>query len=149
MQTQRMDAFQTIAIPSRNRGWLLVWVIVMIVAVVLLYMYPVMRLGFIYQINYSEGWNAYHQREAIEGQPLYTEAVTDPFTPVNSPPLSFYLIGLIGSILGSHLMAGRIISLLSLIGIAILIPLILHSRGVRWKAGIFAGLVCLAIFAGY
>src|SRR5512133_3035151 len=149
MQTQRIEAFQTISIPSRKKGWLLVWVIVLVIGVVALFMYPVMRLGYIYQINYSEGWNTYHQREVIEGQPLYTDVLRDPFTQVNSPPLSFYLVGFLGNILGSYLMAGRIISLLSLIGIAILCPLILHSRGVRWKAGIFAGLVCLAVFAGY
>jgi hypothetical protein len=149
MQTQRIEAFQTIAIPSRKSGWLLVWVIVLAIGVVALFMYPVMRLGYIYQINYSEGWNTYHQCEVIEGQPLYTDVLGDPFTPVNSSPLSFYLVGFLGNILGSYLMAGRITSLLSLIGIAILCPLVLHSRGVRWKAGIFASLVCLAVFTGY
>lgn len=149
MQTQRIESFQTIAISSPKRGWLLVWLIVLAIGVGLLLMYPIMRLGYVYQINYTEGWNVYHAKEAADGQPLYVDSSIDPFTPLDTPPLSFFLIGFLGKIIGSYLFAGRVISLLSLISIAILASLSLHLRGIHWKAGIFSGLSILALYAGY
>jgi hypothetical protein len=149
METQRIEAFQTIAIPARNRGWLLLWVIVLLLGTLAYLAYPVLRLDYFYQINYSEGSNAYHQKEAVDGQPLYTDPKTDPFTPVTIPPLSLYAAGLIGRLTGDYLIPGRIISMLALGGLALVSGLTLFSRGVRKRSSIFGALALVILFACY
>lgn len=150
LETQRIESFQTIAIiAKRKRGFHSFWVACMAIGSMLLLLYPVTRLGYIYQINYSEGANVYHAAEAMAGLTLYSNPLADPLTPVDYPPLSFYLVGGVGSILGNHLIAGRLISLVSLLAIAGLSPILLHYRGVSWEAGIFAGLAVVALFAAY
>lgn len=149
METQRIESFQTIAIPSRNRGWLLFWVIILFLGAVAYLIYPVIRLGYFYQINYSEGWNAYHQKEAAEGLPLYLDAATDPFTPVTIPPLSLYAIGFIGKITGDYLIPGRIISLLALAAICIACGFMLFSVGSRKRASLFGGFATLILITTY
>lgn len=149
METQRIEAFQTIAIPARNRGWLLVWVIVLLLGVLAYIAYPVLRLGYFYQINYSEGWNAYHQKEAVDGLPLYTDPKTDPFTPVTIPLFSLYVNGLIGHAAGDYLIPGRIISMLALGGLTLVSGLTLFSRGARKRVSLFGALAAVLLFAAY
>jgi len=60
----------------------------------------------------NEGWNAYHAAAAMAGSPLYPGPHS--FMVNNYPPLSFYLVGALGRILGDNIIAGRIISLVSL-----------------------------------
>jgi MFS family permease len=150
MHTQRIESFQTIAISARKKeGLLPLWVALLAIGTGLLLLYPVMRLGYVYQINYSEGTNVYHAAEAMEGLTLYSNPLADPLTPVDYPPLSFFLVGITGNILGSYLIAGRFVALASLLFMTVLTPILLHQRGVHWKAGIFAGLAILALFAAY
>jgi hypothetical protein len=149
METQRIEAFQTIAIPTRNRGWLLVWVIVLFLGAIAYLTYPVLRLGYFYQINYSEGWNAYHQKEAVDGQPLYSDPATDPFTPVSIPPLSLYAAGFAGKIAGDYLIPGRVISMLALIAMGVVSWWLLYSRGSRRRAGLFGSLTAIILIAAY
>ncbi len=149
METQQIEAFQTIAIPTRNRGWLLFWVILLIMGAVAYLIYPVIRLGYFYQINYSEGLNAYHQKEAIEGQPLYSDPVTDPFTPVTIPPLSLYVLGFAGKIAGDFLIPGRVVSILALGAISVVCGSMLFSLGSRKRASLFGGLAALILVSAY
>lgn len=149
METQRIEAFQTIAIPSRNRGWLLFWVIVLILGAAAYLVYPTLRLGYFYQINYSEGWNAYHQKEAVDGLPLYSDPKTDPFTPVSIPPLSLYAIGFAGKLAGDYLIPGRVVSMLALAALAVSCGLLLRSHGSRRRASLFGGLAALILVTGY
>jgi hypothetical protein len=148
-QTQQIEAFQTIVIPSRNRGWLLLWAVLLTLGALAFLAYPAIRLGYFYQINYSEGWNAYHQQEAIDGQPVYSDSKIDPFTPVTIPPLSLYIIGLAGKLIGDYLIPGRIVSMLALAGIAVVSGLLLRRRGTRKRAALFGGLSSIILLAGY
>src|ERR1700716_1241342 len=59
----------------------------------------------------DEGWNAYLQSRAVSGEALYP--ASDSFLINNYPPLSFYLIGGLGALLGDNIVAGRIVSLAS------------------------------------
>ena len=149
METQRIEAFQTIAIPSRNRGWLLFWVIVLILGAVAYLIYPALRLGYFYQINYSEGWNAYHQKEAVDGLPLYSDPIADPFTPVTIPPLSLYALGFIGKMVGDYLIPGRVLSMLALAAMPVVCGLMLFSVGSRKRASLFGGLAALILVTAY
>ena len=60
----------------------------------------------------NEGWNAYHAASAMAGGPLYPPSSS--FMINNYPPLSFYVVGAVGRVLGDNIIAGRIVSLLSL-----------------------------------
>jgi len=148
-QTRQIEAFQTIAIPARNRGWLLVWAVVLFLGALAYLAYPVIRLGYFYQINYSEGLNAYHQKEAVDGQPLYSTSQADPFTPTTIPPLSLYAIGLAGKIAGDYLIPGRVVSMLALGGIALFTGLLLLNRGTRKRAALFGSLSSIILLADY
>src|ERR1700728_142178 len=56
----------------------------------------------------NEGWNAYHAAAAMRGHGLYPGAAS--FMANNYPPLSFYLVGLLGQVTGDPIVAGRIVS---------------------------------------
>ncbi len=62
--------------------------------------------------SYNEGWNAYHAAAAMSGGGLYPPA--DSMLANNYPPLSFYLVGIVGKIVGDYIVAGRLISVISL-----------------------------------
>lgn len=66
--------------------------------------------------GYNEGWNAYWAQLAWSGGPLYP-AVDSPISN-NYPPLSFYIVGALGKLLGDNIFAGRLLALVSLVVIA-------------------------------
>ena len=71
-------------------------------------------------LNYNEGWNAFHAVHAYSSVvPFYPSL--DASISNNYPPLSFYIVGGIGQIFRDNIITGRIISLLSLLVIAICI----------------------------
>ncbi len=63
----------------------------------------------------NEGWNAYHAAAAMGGGALYPDPHS--FMVNNYPPLSFYLVGGVGQFLGDMIVAGRVVSLLALMGV--------------------------------
>lgn len=90
----------------------------------------------------NEGWNAYHAVAAMAGRGLYP-APTD-FMVNNYPPLSFYLVGWLGTLFGDQILAGRIVSLVSFLIVCALVASILRKQGAGRQAALFAALV----FAG-
>jgi len=64
----------------------------------------------------NEGWNAYHAAAAMSGRALYPPPQS--YFINNYPPLSFYLVGALGSATHDNIIAGRIISLFSFLAIA-------------------------------
>jgi len=97
----------------------------------------------------NEGWNAYHTAAAMSGGHLYPDAAG--FLANNYPPLSFYIVGLIG---GDHIVAGRIVSLLALAGVAASIFAAARAMGTGRQAALFgalwfvAGLLVFTDYAG-
>lgn len=63
-----------------------------------------------YAIDFSEGWNAYHAEAAVSGDDLYP--APPGFMYNNYPPLSFYVVGALGRLLGDAIAAGRILSII-------------------------------------
>jgi hypothetical protein len=61
----------------------------------------------------NEGWNAYQAIAAITGHGLYPGSAS--LMVNNYPPLSFYLVGLVGQFMGDPIIAGRTISLVSFV----------------------------------
>ena len=110
----------------------------------------VSSLGLQIPLDPNEGWNAYHTQAAMTGGTLYPGPASFLFN--NYPPLSFYLVGVFGRLVGDNIVAGRIVSLLSLaaVGAGIFASLRLMKAG-AWNA-IFAVLTFLAgllVFTNY
>ncbi len=78
-----------------------------------------LRAGAMVQIDYNEGWNAYRDALAAHMGALYSTLPVLQIT--NYPPVSFYVVGVLGRLSGDVTIAGRMLSLVSLgaIGVAI------------------------------
>jgi len=105
------------------------------------------RMSFTFQIDYNEGWNVYHSMHAISGEILYD--VQNRWTPVNYPPISFYLVGGLGQLLDSPLLAGRYISFFSLLLVSVLVGYIVKHFSGEINESVFSSLFCLGLFAVY
>jgi hypothetical protein len=109
-------------------------------------MIPVIRMGFQICINYNEGWNLYHTLTAMSGQALYSGK--NELTPVNYPPLSFYIVGGLGKVL-EPLRAGRYVSLISVLLLSAGVGYAVLKLGGKIYHGVFAGVFCLGLFLIY
>jgi len=87
----------------------------------------------------NEGWNAYHTIAAMQGGALYPARGGGGMVN-NYPPLSFYAVGLVTKIVGDPIVAGRMLSLLSLLFICGAILRIARDMGAERAAGVFAAL---------
>ena len=100
-------------------------------------------------IDYVEGWNAYHTTRVMKGEALYRTVQGLPLTPVNYPPLSFYLVGLVARATGSVVCAGRLVSLVSLAAVTALLYLAVSLwTGSRASAAL-AALVWLGLLTRF
>jgi len=99
-------------------------------------------------LNPNEGWNALHTEAWLAGRPLYL----DPAGPVlnNYPPLSFGIVALLSRFTGDLIVAGRILSLVSLLVVAMCSGVIACMLAGSRAAGWFAGMLVLTTFlVGY
>jgi hypothetical protein len=94
------------------------------------------------EIMYNEGWNTYYAHQAATGQPLY--GTRPDRLAVNYPPLSFHLVGALGSVLGDLNFAGRVLSLAALLWVALCAGWAARSLSGDTLAGAFAALFCIA-----
>jgi len=79
------------------------------------------------EIQPNEGWNAYFADAAMGKMPLYPSA--DQLITNNYPPLSFYIVGLVGRFVGDPVLAGRLLSLVAVVAIATAIALSVRRLG--------------------
>jgi len=94
-------------------------------------------------LNYNEGWNAFQTAAAMYGRVLYpppNALITN-----NYPPLSFFIVGAVASVLGDAVFAGRAVSWLAFLAVAGLIGAILRRAGNDWFAALFGAM----FFVGY
>jgi dolichyl-phosphate-mannose-protein mannosyltransferase len=89
--------------------------------------WPVYRAFLNVEIQNNEGWNAYFADAAMGKMPLYPSA--DQLITNNYPPLSFYLVGLVGRVVGDPVLAGRLLSLAAVVAIATAIALCVRRLG--------------------
>jgi hypothetical protein len=97
--------------------------------------------------GYNEGWNAYWADVAWHGGQLYP-AVDSPISN-NYPPLSFYLVGALGRVVGDNIFAGRLLALISLGVIALDVFVWLRINRVSRAMSAFGSALFLAAFAAY
>src|SRR5690348_15743518 len=75
----------------------------------------------------NEGWNAYPADAAMGADALYP--ATDTLIVNTYPPLSFYALGWLGRIFGDPLYVGRVLSLVSTLGLGALIARVVLQLG--------------------
>lgn len=98
---------------------------------------PIVGLPLQIPRNYNEGWNAYWATTAISGGPLYPPV--NALISNNYPPLSFFVVGLLGRMIGDPILAGRALALLGFLLVAINIVAWLCRCGVRVSLAIASG----------
>jgi hypothetical protein len=91
----------------------------------------------------NEGWNAAHALAVMAGQPLYPPP--DSLMVNNYPPLSFYLVSALTRLTGDAVTAGRVLSLLSFLGVCGGIALVVRQMGCGTRGRLFAALFFAAI----
>ena len=89
--------------------------------------WPVYRAFLNVEIENNEGWNAYFADAATGKMPLYPSA--DQLISNNYPPLSFYIVGGVGKLVGDPVLAGRLLSLIAVVAIAAAIALSVKRLG--------------------
>ncbi len=127
-------------------GWVLV-VIPSIIQLVLLVTAIAGRIGYPYDLEWMEGGLLHHAQRISDGQPLYAPPSIE-FIPYLYTPLYPAVLAMLGKVFGLGYTLGRVISVLSLVGIALiaLVPAIREReqpRGPAW-AGAF---IALGLFA--
>lgn len=113
--------------------------------------WPTYRCFLATMINGNEGWNGFFADAAMGKMKLYPSL--DKLITNNYPPLSFYVVGSIGKIIGDPILAGRLISLIAVLLIGFLIGRIIQKINGSWSAGIVGGAYFIAtislFFRGY
>lgn len=109
--------------------------------------YPALRIGWDFEIDNTEGWNAYYQVRAMAGLSLYD--VGSPFFFNNYPPLSFYMVGAVARLVGDPVVAGRLLSLVAVLSICLSVGSIVRSAGASRRDGLFAATTCALFFAAF
>jgi hypothetical protein len=95
----------------------------------------------------NEGWGAYFSERAVHGGVLYPG--TDELVMNNYPPLSFYVIGAAGQLVGNTVLAGRLISVLALFAIAAILGVLVARGAGSRAAGGFTAAFFLMLFSAY
>ena len=84
----------------------------------------------------DEGWNAYHALAAMTGHGLYPPSGS--LMVNNYPPLSFFIIGVLGQWFGDMIVAGRIVSLAAFCVVCGGIAGVARRMDCSWWAALFA-----------
>jgi hypothetical protein len=111
------------------------------------FLWPAYRASLNIVLDPNEGWNAYFADAAMGRMPLYPPP--DKLITNNYPPLSFYVVGLAGRLSGDNILAGRTISLLALIAIAVAIAMMIASLGGDRSAAGVGGAYFIATMSSY
>jgi hypothetical protein len=106
--------------------------------------YDLARVARATPIDYVEGWNAYHAARVMNGEALYRPVASLPLTPVNYPPLSFYLVAGLARATGSVLLSGRLLSLAALAAATALLALAVRL----WTGSRASGVLAAAVWLG-
>src|ERR1700733_5609665 len=92
------------------------WLFIATILVILLGASRLWLIPAHFSADTNEGWNAFQAVNALGAGPLYPSPQA--LTSNNYPPLSFYLVGWAGRLFGDTIVAGRIVSLISVLVVA-------------------------------
>jgi hypothetical protein len=130
----------------KSQGTTYEWLSVGVVAVMGLVsaVSPVLRMFFKLSIEYNEGWNVYNAARITQHVALYGQQYS--WTQVIYPPLSFFVIAWLHYLGFDYLMAGRALSLTSLLACCVLVGLVVWRLTHNRRAAMFASFFCLTVF---
>ena len=114
---------------------------------ILSFTWPTYRAFLNIEIENNEGWNAYFADAAMGKMPLYPSP--DRLITNNYPPLSFYIVGSVGRLVGDPVLAGRLLSLVALVAIATAIGLSVRRLGGSRVAGTISAAFFVAMMARF
>jgi len=97
--------------------------------------------------DYNEGWNAFWADAAMHGRALYPAPDSDIAN--NYPPLSFFIVGAVGYLVGDDLFAGRLVSLVSFAVVTMCIYLWLKASGSSRRLAMFGASLFVALFIAW
>lgn len=132
--------------PSTPRAPVSEWVPLALMALLAaaLLVYPVRRAFANLEVSYNEGWNVYNAVAADHHVPLYGQKYA--WTTVNYPVLSFYVIAWLHRIGLTYLIAGRMLSLLSLFVSCLLVGMVVWKLTRDYRSALFSAFFCSAVF---
>src|SRR5262249_18700667 len=96
-------------------------------------------------LTYNEGWNAFWADSAMSHGELY--GAGNQLVANNYPPLSFDIVGALGRLIGDNVIAGRLVSLASLLVVIAAAFLWLRAVGPAWQIAMSGVAFLLAAFA--
>jgi len=114
---------------------------------ILMFAYPCYRIGFETEIDYNEGWNSFMQLRAMGGASPYSRDFPMFFN--NYPPLSFYLVGLLGAVIDDPTTAGRLLSLLAVAAITASSAMVTRAAGGGRTDAALGAATCLGLFSAF
>lgn len=122
-------------------------VYLMVVIAGLAFLWPCYRAFLPIMINANEGWNAFFADAAMGRMPLYPSL--EKLITNNYPPLSFYVVGNFGKMVGDSILAGRLLSLAAVFIITFFVGKIVRQFGGSFQAGVvgssyFLATMCLS-----
>lgn len=121
--------------------WLSTAVICLMIATMLaLFWFPLRRTFTNVEVNYNEGWNTYRAAMVAKGIPLYGAPPGGFGTPTAYPPISFHLVGWLGTT-NTFTVIGRCVSLISLMTAGVFVGLIVRRAGASWHMAAFSFLL--------
>src|ERR1700674_3597650 len=126
---------------ATHGDWLSTIVIcLMILTLFALLALPLRRTFANVEVNYNEGWNAYRAAMVASGTPLYGAPPHGLGTGTAYPPLSFHLVGLLGTA-STFTVIGRLVSVISLLVAGVFVGLIVRHGGGSRQIAFFSFLL--------
>jgi hypothetical protein len=106
---------------------------------------PIISSTFDFEYAYNEGWNAYHQVDALNGNIYKSES---PYVFTNYTPLSFLIAGYFTKF-GDVVETCRVISIISFVIIIILVGLIVKRLNAPGRESLFGAVMCIGLLGAY
>ena len=132
-------------ISSRERTWYSVGLTLICLAALVALVEPLSLLFRVISRTYNEGWNAFWADAAAHSGVLYMSG--DSLIANNYPPLSFYVVGFVGRVVGDNVIAGRLVSLSSFAVIVAAAYLFLRAAGSSRRIAFTGAALIFAKFA--
>ncbi len=106
--------------------------------------YTAALLRYPYEWDDDEAFAVHFAQRLLDHQPIYVDFDKLPMVSLHYPPLFPAAIALLVPKYGATLLAGRLVSLASVVGIGLLVILIVRQETRRWSLGLLAALLVVA-----
>jgi len=135
--------------PNSTANTALFWCILALISAVVLcgLIEPLLTLRRFIPLDPNEGWNAFFSQIALAGGNLYPGGAS--LITNNYPPLSFYVVGIVGLMTGDNIFAGRLVALLSMLVVAANLYYWLRATGSAARFALLGAMVFLAFAVTY